>query len=84
MGSAKPSVGAHAGQVGSRRDALSRVSPLGDSALLLTLADVLDLDANALARSVALDLRACGLPWITDIIPALVTVALCVLSLIHI
>jgi KipI family sensor histidine kinase inhibitor len=54
-----------------------RVSPLGDSAVLLTLPERLDLEANALARSVALHLRACGLPWITDIIPALVTVAVC-------
>ena len=54
-----------------------RASPLGDSAVLLTLADTLDLEANALARSVALDIRARGLAWITDVIPALVTVAVC-------
>jgi KipI family sensor histidine kinase inhibitor len=57
------------------RDALPRVSPLGDSAVLLTLAAALDLDANALARSVAGDVRARNLPWVTDVVPALVTVA---------
>jgi KipI family sensor histidine kinase inhibitor len=77
MGSTKQRIGANPGQVGSRRDAVPRVSPLGDSAVLLTLADTLDLDANALARSVALAIRARGLAWITDVIPALVTVAVC-------
>jgi inhibitor of KinA len=52
-----------------------KVSPLGDGAVLLTLADTLDLDANALARRVALDLRGRGLEWVTDVVPALVTVA---------
>jgi KipI family sensor histidine kinase inhibitor len=53
------------------------VSPLGDGAVLLELADVLDLDANALARRVALEIRGRGLEWVTDVIPALVTVAVC-------
>lgn len=53
------------------------VSPLGDGAVLLTVADALDLDANALARAVALDIRGRGLDWVTDVIPALVTVAVC-------
>jgi len=53
------------------------VAPLGDGAVLLTVADALDLDANALARSVALDIRGRGLAWVTDVIPALVTVAVC-------
>lgn len=52
-----------------------KVSPLGDGAVLLTLAERLDFAANALARSVALDIRAREIPWITDVVPALVTVA---------
>jgi inhibitor of KinA len=58
-------------------DAGPRVSPLGDSAVLLTIADALDLEANALARSIALDIRGRRLPWVTDVIPGLVTVAVC-------
>lgn len=53
------------------------VAPLGDGAVLLTVADALDLDANALARRVARDIRARELGWVTDVIPALVTVAVC-------
>jgi KipI family sensor histidine kinase inhibitor len=53
------------------------VSPLGDAAVLLTIADTLDLDANALARSVARDIRGRRLEWVTDVVPALVTVAVC-------
>jgi KipI family sensor histidine kinase inhibitor len=53
------------------------VAPLGDGAVLLTVAGALDLDANALARRVALDIRGRGLAWVTDVIPALVTVAVC-------
>lgn len=52
-----------------------KVAPLGDSAVLLTLAERLDCDANARAQSVALDIRARELPWVTDVVPALVTVA---------
>jgi len=57
------------------RNALPRVSPLGDSAVLLTLAECLDLEANALASRVARDIRGRGLPWVSDVVPALVTVA---------
>ena len=57
--------------------AAPKVSALGDGAVLLTLADALDLDANALARRVAVDIRGRGLEWVTDVIPALVTVAVC-------
>jgi len=57
------------------RNALPTVSPLGDSAVLLTLAECLDLDANALAGRVARDIRGRDLPWVSDIVPALVTVA---------
>ena len=67
------------GAQGLRRDheALPSVTPLGDSAVLLTLTHILDLDANALARGVALDIRARRMPWVTEVIPALVTVAVC-------
>ncbi len=54
-----------------------KVSPLGDGAVLLTLADALELDANALARRVALDIRSRRFGWITDVVPALVTVTVC-------
>lgn len=57
------------------RNAAPRISPIGDGAILLTVADELDLDANALARAVALDIRAHALGWVTDVVPALVTVA---------
>jgi KipI family sensor histidine kinase inhibitor len=53
------------------------VTPLGDGAVLLTVAEHLDLDANALARRVATAIRRRGLEWVTDVIPALVTVAVC-------
>lgn len=51
------------------------VAPLGDSAVLLTVADAMDLGANALARRVAAEIRARRPDWITDVVPALVTVA---------
>ncbi len=57
------------------RNALPTVSPLGDSAVLLTLAECPDLEANALASKVARDIRGCELPWVRDVVPALVTVA---------
>ena len=59
------------------RRAGPRVSPLGDGAILLTVVDALELEANALARRVALEIRGHGLAWVTDVIPALVTVAVC-------
>ena len=52
-----------------------KVLPLGDGALLVALAETLDPDANALARRVALEVRARRLDWVTDVVPALVTVA---------
>lgn len=51
------------------------VGPLGDGAVLLTAAEALDLDANALVRRVAAAIRGRGLEWVTDVVPALVTVA---------
>jgi KipI family sensor histidine kinase inhibitor len=68
---AKPDSGMDAGV----RDALPRVTPLGDSAMLLTLTERLDLDANACGRAVATGIRARGLPWVTDVVSALGTVA---------
>ncbi len=53
------------------------VAPLGDSAVLLSVSDGMDLDANALARRVATAIRGRRLEWVTDVIPALVTVAVC-------
>jgi KipI family sensor histidine kinase inhibitor len=51
------------------------VAPLGDGAVLLTIAETMDLGANSLARSVAAELRTRRLDWITDVVPALATVA---------
>lgn len=57
---------------------MATVSPLGDSAVLLTVADALDPAANALCRAVALDMRGGrGLDWVVDVVPALTTVAVC-------
>jgi inhibitor of KinA len=53
------------------------VAPLGDGAVLLSVADTMDLDANALARHVATAIRGRALEWVTDVIPALVTVTVC-------
>lgn len=57
------------------KSAKPRVSPLGDSAVLLTLADEFDPDANAWAPRIAAHIRSRGLDWVTDVVPALVTVA---------
>ncbi len=57
--------------------ATPKVSTLGDSAVLLTLADAFDLDANAWALRIAADIRSRVPEWVTDVIPALVTVAVC-------
>jgi inhibitor of KinA len=72
---ARPGGGAGTRSADTDQDALPRIAPLGDSTVLLTLADTLDLEANALARSVALDIRARALPWVADVVPALVTLA---------
>lgn len=58
---------------GSRRVRPS-VAPLGDSAVVLTLADTLEREANERALRIALDIRARGLGWITDVVPAMTTV----------
>ncbi|MCX7892853.1 MAG: 5-oxoprolinase subunit PxpB [Burkholderiales bacterium] len=59
---------------GGRRRFAPRVVPAGDSALMLELAEDLDLDANATARHVAEEVRAAGLEGITDVVAAIVTV----------
>ncbi len=51
-----------------------RVVPAGDSALMLELAEELDLDANARARRIAEEVRAAAPEGITDVIAAIVTV----------
>jgi KipI family sensor histidine kinase inhibitor len=59
---------------GSSCDDLPRVAAVGDSAVALTLADTLDLDANGSAQRIAVEMRARHLPWVTDVVPALTTV----------
>ena len=68
-------VAAQMASVRSEKRFEPKVLPLGDTALLVVLAETLDPDANALARRVALEVRARRLGWVTDVIPALVTVA---------
>lgn len=51
-----------------------RVVPAGDSALMLELAEELDLEANARARRVADEVRAAAPEGMTDVIAAIVTV----------
>lgn len=51
-----------------------RVVPAGDSALMLELADHLDLDANAAARAIADDVRKARLDGVSDVVAAIVTV----------
>jgi KipI family sensor histidine kinase inhibitor len=58
----------------NRKRFAPRVVPVGDSALMLELAEDLDLDANAAARRVAAEVREAGLEGITDVVAAIVTV----------
>jgi inhibitor of KinA len=51
-----------------------RVMPLGDGAVMAELADAVDLDANAWAHRVAALVRSRAPSWVTDVIPAIVTV----------
>jgi KipI family sensor histidine kinase inhibitor len=53
---------------------LPRIVPAGDAALMLELADAVDLDANALAQRVAEDVRAAGVDGVTDVVGAIATV----------
>jgi len=48
--------------------------PLGDGAVMAELAEVADLDANAAAHHVAAEVRRRAPAWVTDVIPAIVTV----------
>jgi len=57
-----------------RRRFTPRVVPVGDSALMLELAEDVDLAANATARRVAAEVRDAGLDGITDVVAAIVTV----------
>jgi inhibitor of KinA len=60
---------------GSKRNRFTpRVVPAGDSAQMLELAEILDLEANALAGRIAQRVRASGLDGITDVVAAIATV----------
>lgn len=48
----------------------SHVIPLGESAFLIRLSDVLDLETNHRATSLAGAIRACHIDGVTDIVPA--------------
>jgi len=52
------------------------ISPLGDSALLAEFSTRLDLEVNARLQGLAEAVRAKRLPWISDIVPALGSLAL--------
>jgi len=54
----------------------AKVCPLGDTALLVALSETLNSDANERARRLAREVRTRGLGWVTDVVPALVTVAI--------
>jgi inhibitor of KinA len=51
-----------------------RVMPLGDGAVMAELADTIDLDANAAAHRIAAEVRGRAPAWVTDVVPAIVTV----------
>jgi KipI family sensor histidine kinase inhibitor len=51
-----------------------RVMPLGDSAVMAELADSVDLDANAIAHHIAAEVRRRAPAWVSDVVPAIVTV----------
>ena len=48
--------------------------PLGDGAVMAELADTIDLDANAAAHRIAAEVRSRAPAWVTDVVPAIVTV----------
>ncbi len=52
------------------------ISPLGDSALLAEFSTRLDLEVNARLQGLAEAVRAKRVPWISDIVPALGSLAL--------
>lgn len=69
---ARSVVGADAAAPGSG----FRLFPLGDSAVLAEFGTNLDLEINARLQQLAEAVRAKGLPWIRDIVPALGALAL--------
>jgi len=52
-----------------------RLSPLGDAAVYAEFGDKLDLETNQSLQALAAALRARGLPWIRDVVPALCGIA---------
>lgn len=58
----------------NRKRFAPRVVPVGDGALMLELAEDVDLAANAKARRVAAEVRGAGLEGITDVVAAIVSV----------
>jgi len=53
-----------------------RLSPLGDAALYAEFGDELDLEVNRSLQALAAALRARGVPWIRDVVPALCGIAM--------
>ena len=51
------------------------LSPLGDAAVYAEFGDKLDLETNQSLQALAAALRARGLPWVRDIVPALTGIA---------
>ena len=52
-----------------------RLSPLGDAAVYAEFSDSVDLETNASLQALSAALRARGLPWVRDVIPALCGIA---------
>jgi inhibitor of KinA len=55
---------------------LPKVVPLGDSAVLVDFSDTLDLEVNARIQRLAEAVRRRQVPWISDVVPALGSLAL--------
>jgi inhibitor of KinA len=53
-----------------------RLSPLGDAAVYAEFGDTLDLELNRSLQALAAAIRARGVPWIRDVVPALCGIAL--------
>lgn len=58
----------------SALETVPRIVAAGDSAVMLELAESVDLQANALASRVADRIRAAAPPGVTDVVPGIVTV----------
>ena len=52
-----------------------RLAPLGDGAVMLSLGDRVDRALNERVHQVAAAIRAAGLPWVHDVVPAYAAVA---------